>query len=56
MGLAPAARELRLWGTRWLLPRRQAALRSGSAVRRAPVIEGELPRLVVGEAEHRAKA
>jgi len=55
LGLAPAARELRLWGTRWLLPRRQAALRAGTAARRTPVIEGELPRLVVGETEHRAK-
>jgi DNA-binding HxlR family transcriptional regulator len=56
LGLAPAARELRLWGTRWLLPRRQAASRAGSATRRAPVIEGELPRLVVAPSEPRTKA
>ncbi len=54
IGLAPAARELRQWGERWLLPRRQAALRSAAA-RRPPVIEGELPRIVLREAEPRAK-
>lgn len=54
LGLAPAARELRQWGERWLLPRRQAALR-GAAARRPPVIEGELPRIVLREAEPRAK-
>jgi DNA-binding HxlR family transcriptional regulator len=56
LGLAPAARELRAWGTRWLLPRRQAALRAGAASRRTPVIEGELPRLTVADPEPRAKA
>jgi len=56
LGLAPAARELRAWGTRWLIPRRQAALRASASARRAPVIEGELPRLVVAEGEHRGKA
>ncbi len=55
LGLAPAARELRAWGTRWLLPRRQAALRAGVASRRPPVIEGELPRVVVAETEARSK-
>ena len=55
LGLAPAARELRLWGTRWLLPRRQAASRAGAQLRRAPVIEGELPRVVVAEADPRSK-
>jgi len=55
LGLAPAARELRAWGTRWLLPRRQAALRAGVAARRSPAIEGALPRVVVAETEHRAK-
>ena len=55
LGLAPAARELRLWGTRWLLPRRQAALRAGTGAHRAPVIEGELPRLVVGESDRHGK-
>jgi DNA-binding HxlR family transcriptional regulator len=55
LGLAPAARELRAWGTRWLLPRRQAALRAGAASRRTPVIEGELPRIVVAEADPRGK-
>ena len=54
LGLAPAARELRQWGERWLLPRRQAAVR-GAAARRAPVIEGALPRIVLHEAEPRAK-
>jgi DNA-binding HxlR family transcriptional regulator len=56
LGLAPAARELRAWGTRWLLPRRQAALRAGAAARRTPVIEGELPRLAVTEPGPRGKA
>ncbi|HTT16717.1 MAG TPA: helix-turn-helix domain-containing protein [Thermoplasmata archaeon] len=55
LGLAPAARELRAWGTRWLLPRRQAALRAGASARRTPVIEGELPRIVAPEPEPRAK-
>jgi DNA-binding HxlR family transcriptional regulator len=49
LGLAPAARELRQWGERWLLPRRQAAARANAATRRTPVIQGELPRVVVGE-------
>lgn len=55
LGLAPAARELRAWGTRWLLPRRQAALKAVAASRRTPVIEGELPRIVVGDTAGRAK-
>ncbi len=56
LGLAPAARELRQWGTRWLLPRRRAALRAGSAGRRTPVIQGELPRVALAEADGRRKA
>ncbi len=55
LGLAPAARELRQWGERWLLPRRQAALRATAPSRRAPVIEGELPRIVLAEPEGRPK-
>ena len=54
LGLAPAARELRQWGERWLLPRRQAAMR-GAAARRPPVIEGALPRIVLHEPEARVK-
>jgi len=54
LGLAPAARELRQWGMRWLLPRRQAALRAGASARRASVIEGALPRLVAAHQEPRA--
>ena len=54
LGLAPAARELRQWGERWLLPRRAAA-RSGPPVRRTPVIQGELPRIVVSDATPRTK-
>ncbi len=53
LGLAPAARELRAWGERWLSPR----LRSAESARpgtRAPVIQGELPRVVVAEAPARA--
>jgi DNA-binding HxlR family transcriptional regulator len=51
LGLAPAARELRAWGERWLLPRRQAALRGGAPARRTPVIQGELPTVVLTEAD-----
>ncbi|HUJ78239.1 MAG TPA: helix-turn-helix domain-containing protein [Thermoplasmata archaeon] len=54
LGLAPAARELRQWGERWLLPRRAAA-RAGAPARRPPVIQGELPRIVVAEPDGRAK-
>lgn len=48
LGLAPAARELRAWGERWLTPRLRAAAseRPGG---RTPVIQGELPRVVVPE-------
>ncbi len=51
LGLAPAARELRAWGERWLLPRRQAALRAQGAARRGPVIQGELPKIVVADTD-----
>ncbi|HTP54419.1 MAG TPA: helix-turn-helix domain-containing protein [Thermoplasmata archaeon] len=54
LGLAPAARELRQWGERWLLPRRAAA-RAGAPARRTPVIQGELPRIVVAESAGHAK-
>jgi len=49
LGLAPAARELRLWGERWLLPRHQATSRA--AGRRTPAIQGELPRIVPAEVD-----
>lgn len=54
LGLAPAAKELRLWGERWLAPRlRQANTdRPGG---RTPVIQGELPRIVVGDDSHRTR-
>jgi DNA-binding HxlR family transcriptional regulator len=57
LGLAPAARELRAWGERWLLPRAAQSSRAAqSAARRPPTIQGELPRIVIGEAEpHRAR-
>ncbi len=52
MGLAPAARELRAWGERWLAPRAlQERLRASAS--RAPAIEGELPRVVIAEADSR---
>jgi DNA-binding HxlR family transcriptional regulator len=54
LGLAPAARELRQWGQRWLLPRRAAA-RGAVAARRTAVIQGELPRIVVAEPDPRGK-
>ena len=53
LGLAPAARELRAWGERWLLPRHSAQARaSAAATRRPPAIQGELPRIVVGDSDH----
>jgi len=56
IGLSPAARELRLWGERWLLPRQAAASQARSnAARRTPVIQGELPRVVLAESEPRGK-
>ncbi len=48
LGLAPAARELRTWGERWLLPRATDRTRSAP---RSPVIQGELPRLTRPEVE-----
>jgi DNA-binding HxlR family transcriptional regulator len=54
LGLAPAARELRLWGERWLLPRAaQSSRAAAAAARRPPTIQGELPRIVVGESDAR---
>ncbi len=50
LGLAPAARELRAWGERWLLPRHTATSRAAAA-RRTPAIQGELPRIVPAETE-----
>jgi DNA-binding HxlR family transcriptional regulator len=52
LGLAPAARELRAWGERWLQPRLRSvdAERPGS---RTPAIQGELPRIVVAESARR---
>jgi DNA-binding HxlR family transcriptional regulator len=55
LGLAPAARELRAWGERWLLPRAVQQNRAASA-RRPPAIQGELPRIVIAETEpHRSR-
>ena len=57
LSLAPAARELRLWGERWLLPRARANARSAqAAARRTPVIQGELPRVPILESgAHRSR-
>jgi DNA-binding HxlR family transcriptional regulator len=44
LGLAPAARELRAWGERWLLMARPQTAPTKS---RTPAIEGALPRIVV---------
>jgi DNA-binding HxlR family transcriptional regulator len=49
LGLAPAARELRAWGERWLLPRHHATSRA--AARRTPAIQGELPRIIPSETD-----
>ena len=51
LGLAPAARELRAWGERWLLPRAAASSRASSSARKPPAIQGELPRIVLAESE-----
>jgi len=57
LGLAPAARELRAWGERWLLPRAaQARTAAQQAARRPPAIQGELPRIVIAESDaHRTR-
>ena len=58
LGLAPAARELRAWGEKWLLPRHHApgARPGAGSTRRPSAIEGELPRIVVAEADaHRSR-
>ena len=57
LGLAPAARELRLWGEKWLLPRHAPGARATAAAARRPsAIEGELPRIVVAETDpHRSR-
>ncbi|MGP8072490.1 MAG: winged helix-turn-helix transcriptional regulator [Thermoplasmata archaeon] len=49
LGLAPAARELRAWGERWVLERHQATSRATTAARRPSAIQGELPRVVIAE-------
>jgi DNA-binding HxlR family transcriptional regulator len=45
VGLAPAARELRAWGEKWLAPR----LAASRTQQRSREIEPELPRVVVTE-------
>jgi DNA-binding HxlR family transcriptional regulator len=50
LGLAPAARELRLWGEHWVIAKHQANARAATAVRRPPTIQGELPRVVMADA------
>ncbi|HKS59463.1 MAG TPA: helix-turn-helix domain-containing protein [Thermoplasmata archaeon] len=47
LGLAPAARELKAWGERWLLPRRKSP--TGTPASSAPAIAPELPRVPVVE-------
>jgi DNA-binding HxlR family transcriptional regulator len=51
LGLAPAARELRAWGERWLLPRHNATSRAANSARKPPAIQGELPRIVLAETD-----
>jgi DNA-binding HxlR family transcriptional regulator len=46
LGLAPATRELRSWGERFLLPR---AATQRPPVSKTPAIQGELPRIVVSD-------
>ena len=54
VGLAPAARELRVWGERWLAPRLRSTTASNTS--RTPAIQGELPRIVVDPARRAAPA
>jgi DNA-binding HxlR family transcriptional regulator len=49
LGLAPAARELKAWGERWVLSRTQASARAAASTRRPSAIQGELPRVVIAE-------
>ncbi len=49
LGLAPAARELRAWGEKWVVSRHQATARAAMALRRPAAIQGELPRVVVAD-------
>jgi DNA-binding HxlR family transcriptional regulator len=54
LGLAPAARELRAWGERWLLPKSAAHRATASSTRnKPPTIQGELPRIVIAEPDAR---
>ena len=46
LGLAPAARELRAWGERWITPKMKNPV-AGGFTSRTPDIEGALPRIVV---------
>lgn len=57
LGLAPATRELRAWGERWLLPRVAQTNRAAAASARRPsAIQGELPRIVIAEPDsHRSR-
>lgn len=48
LGLAPAARELRLWGEKWIRPR--LAAHHAPERPKVPPIQGELPRIVVDPA------
>ena len=54
LGLAPAARELRAWGERWLLPKLRTASPRGPSSR-TPAIQGELPRIVVAAPGERSR-
>jgi DNA-binding HxlR family transcriptional regulator len=47
IGLAPATRELRSWGERWLAPKIGPGRSPGRS--RTPAIQGELPRIVISE-------
>lgn len=38
LGLAPATRELRAWGERWVLPRLKGKAASGTAIGSAPAV------------------
>src|SRR5579863_9083184 len=44
LGLAPATKELRAWGERWLLQPRRTRI-SADPASHTPAIQGELPRL-----------
>jgi DNA-binding HxlR family transcriptional regulator len=53
LGLAPAARELRAWGERWLISNGRRTPSVAPRLPATPAIQGELPRVVIAEGDGR---